>query len=42
VHPFVIPGRKLFSADRLSEQVTSVKGEAIDARYPCKAPPGAG
>ena len=31
--PFVIPDGKLFSTDRLSEQVTSVKGEAIDAWY---------
>ncbi len=31
--PFVIPGGKLFSTDRLDEQVTSVKGEAIDAWY---------
>jgi hypothetical protein len=31
--PFVILDGKLFSTDRLSEQVTSVKGEAIDAWY---------
>ena len=31
--PFVIPDGKLFSTDRLAEQVTSVKGEAIDAWY---------
>lgn len=31
--PFVILDGKLFSTDRLSEQVTSVKGEEIDAWY---------
>ena len=31
--PFVILDGKLFSTDRLDEQVTSVKGEAIDAWY---------
>ena len=31
--PFVILDGKLFATDRLSEQVTSVKGEAIDAWY---------
>jgi hypothetical protein len=31
--PVVIPDGKLFSTDRLDEQVTSVKGEAIDAWY---------
>jgi hypothetical protein len=31
--PFLIPDGKLFSTDRLDEQVTSVKGEAIDAWY---------
>jgi DDE superfamily endonuclease len=31
--PFVILDGKLFSTDRLSEQVTSVKGKAIDAWY---------
>lgn len=36
--PFVILDGKLFSTDRLSEQVTSVKGEAIDAWY--SGPPG--
>ena len=31
--PFVILDGKLFSSDRLAEQVTSVKGEEIDAWY---------
>ena len=31
--PFVILDGKLFSTDRLDEQVTSVNGEAIDAWY---------